>query len=91
MLAVKALTHITKEMSLLQFSAYGSLYFADAPIDKASLVQVSDGFCIGSYCGNTYWSGARQVTRDRTNEERLIEALTGRKNGVSPALDADRM
>ena len=55
MLVVKALANMTKEMSKLQFSALGSLYFADTPVDKSNLIQVSDGFCIGPHCGKRYW------------------------------------
>ena len=42
------------ELSNLQFPAYGSLYFDDAPIKPESKIHLSNGFCIGPHCGTKY-------------------------------------
>ncbi|KAB8356564.1 hypothetical protein FH972_024146 [Carpinus fangiana] len=55
MLCVKALTQLTREMCQLQFPAYGSIYFNDAPIPEASKIDLGNGFCLGPYCGTPAW------------------------------------
>jgi len=54
MLTVKALTKLIQSMATLEFPAYGSLYFADAPIEQQFKVPLGD-FCIGPHCGREYW------------------------------------
>ncbi|KAL3420321.1 hypothetical protein PVAG01_08820 [Phlyctema vagabunda] len=54
MLTVKALARIIQSMATLPFPAYGSLYFADAPIDQKLKVPFGD-FCIGPHCGLEFW------------------------------------
>lgn len=39
----------------ITFPAYGSLYFADAPLESASKKTLSQGFCIGPHCRAMYW------------------------------------
>lgn len=55
MLCVKKMTFMITEMAKLPFPAYGSLYFADAPIDPNLKINFVDGFCIGPHCGTQYW------------------------------------
>jgi hypothetical protein len=55
MLYVKSLAGLVKEMVNLKFPAYGSLYFADAPIDPTSKIDFIEGFCVGPYCGAPVW------------------------------------
>ncbi|KAF1839658.1 hypothetical protein BDW02DRAFT_604162 [Decorospora gaudefroyi] len=50
MLCVKSAATVVKELGKLQFPAYGSLYFADAPIDPSLRLDFSNGFCIGPHC-----------------------------------------
>ncbi|RMD44663.1 hypothetical protein DV735_g483, partial [Chaetothyriales sp. CBS 134920] len=47
--AVKALGHFCREMYKLQFPAFGSLYFADPPVEKSSLIPIGDGFFVGPH------------------------------------------
>jgi len=68
MLTVKALANMTKEMSKLRFPGYGSLYFANAPADKSSLISISDGFRLGPNCANRYWP--HTVGDDRVYQRR---------------------
>ncbi|KAI1976664.1 hypothetical protein LOZ54_006603 [Ophidiomyces ophidiicola] len=57
MLCTKALSFKLSELASLDFPAYGSIYFADAPIDVASLkIPLEDGFCIGPYCSPLFWN-----------------------------------
>ncbi|KAI9685875.1 MAG: hypothetical protein M1822_004153 [Bathelium mastoideum] len=62
---------MVKEMAKLQFPAYGSLYFADAPIDPSSKVDLRNGFCIGPHCATQYWclgpKESRFYTRRKPN------------------------
>jgi hypothetical protein len=44
------------KMASLDFPAYGSLYFADTPIDTSTKVAVKAGFCIGPNCNPTMWN-----------------------------------
>lgn len=52
--SVKAVTKLIKSMADLRFPAYGSLYYADAPIDEGLKIPFGD-FCIGPHCGREYW------------------------------------
>ncbi|KAF1963492.1 hypothetical protein CC80DRAFT_530346 [Byssothecium circinans] len=55
MLCVKNVTFMMTEMAKLPFPVYGSLYFADAPIDPKLKSDFAEGFCIGPHCGTQYW------------------------------------
>ena len=55
MLCVKNVALMVTEMAKLPFPAYGSLYFANAPIDPKSKIEFAEGFCIGPHCGPQYW------------------------------------
>lgn len=55
MRCVKHVTKMMTEMARLPFPAYGSLYFADAPIDPKSKIEFAEGFCIGPHCGTQFW------------------------------------
>ncbi|KAF2868380.1 hypothetical protein BDV95DRAFT_621421 [Massariosphaeria phaeospora] len=69
MLCVKITTFMMTEMAKLPFPVYGSLYFADAPIDPNLKVAFAEGFCIGPHCATRYWDcNAGQA---RFYEERL--------------------
>src|SRR5205085_2768062 len=82
MLCVKSVATLVKEMAKLQFPAYGSLYFSDAPIDPLLKVDVSDRFCIGPHCAPQYWGLEPGESRfyDRRKPNRgpckLIETLS---------------
>ncbi|KAL4902041.1 hypothetical protein BDW74DRAFT_187035 [Aspergillus multicolor] len=56
MLCTKALSLALKQMATLDFPAYGSLYFSDAPIDSALKVPFEQGFCIGPNCSPVFWN-----------------------------------
>lgn len=44
------------EMSKIDFPAYGSLYFSDAPfLQGQSVHRVDEKYCIGPSCGVIYW------------------------------------
>ncbi|KAF2452260.1 kinase-like domain-containing protein [Lineolata rhizophorae] len=55
MLCVKSLATLVKEMMTLNFPAFGSIYFADAPIEPAIKIRLAEGFCIGPHCGAPVW------------------------------------
>ena len=43
-------------MSKIDFPAYGSLYFSDAPfLQDESIQRVDEKYCIGPSCGVIYW------------------------------------
>ncbi|CAD6441657.1 2dbd963f-b27d-414c-8fdd-fa28553569e7 [Sclerotinia trifoliorum] len=44
-----------QQLAALEFPAYGSNYFENAPFDSTLKVPLSQGFCIGPYCSTTYW------------------------------------
>lgn len=53
MWCVTSVADLVKQMTELRFPAYGSIYFANAPIDAR--LEFADGFCIGPHCGTRYW------------------------------------
>lgn len=53
-----------QQIAAIQFPAYGSLYFADAPLDSSSKVPMAQGYCIGPHCGTKYWDCNVGETRD---------------------------
>jgi hypothetical protein len=49
---------VVKEMSELEFPAYGSLYVSDAPfLDHKERTKLGQDprYCIGPHCGARYW------------------------------------
>jgi hypothetical protein len=56
MLCTKALSLKIREMASLDFPAFGSLYFADAPIDQSRKVNLEQGFCVGPHCSAVFWN-----------------------------------
>jgi hypothetical protein len=56
MLCTKALSLTMKKMAALEFLAYGSLYFADAPIDSDLKIPFEQGFCVGPHCSPVFWN-----------------------------------
>jgi hypothetical protein len=63
MLCVKNVSLIMAEMAKLSFPVYGSLYFADAPIQQSLKSEFVEGFCIGPHCGPQYWDCNAGETR----------------------------
>ncbi|CZS94624.1 uncharacterized protein RCO7_06641 [Rhynchosporium graminicola] len=52
---IDAIYQKVKEMVDIKFPAYGSLYFADAPLGADSKQTLDKRFCIGPHCGAIYW------------------------------------
>ena len=53
---IDAIYQKVKEMVDIEFPAYGSLYFADAPLEFAAKQTVGKEFLIGPHCGAIYWN-----------------------------------
>lgn len=53
---IDAIYQKLKEMVDIEFSAYGSLYFVDSPLDSATTQPLGQGFCIGPHCGPIFWN-----------------------------------
>lgn len=51
----KALTTMIKDMASLDYPAYGSLYFKDAPLSDNLKVPHGNDYCVGPHCAPTYW------------------------------------
>ncbi|GKZ17032.1 hypothetical protein AbraIFM66951_005761 [Aspergillus brasiliensis] len=56
MLCYKALSLAIKQMASLDFPAYGSLYFSDAPLDEQMKIPLEQGFRIGLNCSPVFWN-----------------------------------
>ncbi|KAI9036879.1 phosphotransferase family protein [Aspergillus affinis] len=56
MLCTKALSLAIRKMAALDFPAYGSLYFSDAPLPSEKKVPFEEGYCVGPHCGPVYWN-----------------------------------
>jgi hypothetical protein len=52
---IRAISTNIQQLAGITFSAYGSLYFSDAPIDSAYKLPLAQGFSIGPRCGTWYW------------------------------------
>lgn len=55
MLCTKAISLQIKEMASLNFPAFGSLYFLDAPIHESKKIPIDNKFCIGPHCSPVFW------------------------------------
>lgn len=53
---IGAICQKMKEIGNIDFPVYGSLYYADAPIESASKVLLDQNFCVGPHCGAMYWN-----------------------------------
>lgn len=56
MLCTKALSLTMKKIASLDFPAYGSLYFSDAPLDSCLKIPFEQGFCVGPHCSPVFWN-----------------------------------
>ena len=56
MLSTKALSLMMKKMASLDFPAYGSLYFSNAPLDSHLKITLEEGYCIGPHCSPVFWN-----------------------------------
>ncbi|KAK0104962.1 hypothetical protein ONS95_005223 [Cadophora gregata] len=88
MLCVKKLAFMVTEMAKLPFPAYGSLYFADAPIDPKSKIEFAEGFCIGPHCGPQYWDCNAGESRFYTERPPNRGPWTGLQAYCSGLIDA---
>ncbi|THV51389.1 hypothetical protein BGAL_0112g00090 [Botrytis galanthina] len=66
-----------KQLAALEFPAYGSIYFENAPFDSTLKVPLSEGFCIGPHCSTTYWD------RRSSQAENRLTVPAGPSNGHS--------
>ncbi|KAM3452453.1 hypothetical protein MY3296_004477 [Beauveria thailandica] len=56
MRCTKTLSLVMKKLASLNFPAYGSLYFSDAPIESNLKIPLDHGFCIGPNCNSVFWN-----------------------------------
>ncbi|KAF4211345.1 hypothetical protein CNMCM5878_002813 [Aspergillus fumigatiaffinis] len=56
MLCTKMLSLAMRDMAALNFPAYGSLYFSDAPLESHMKIPFERGFCIGPHCSPVFWN-----------------------------------
>ena len=55
---LSCITSISTKMQHLvemNFPAYGSIYFADAPVEGTKKIWLNDHYCIGPSCAPRYW------------------------------------
>ncbi|KAJ5690116.1 hypothetical protein N7462_004508 [Penicillium macrosclerotiorum] len=53
----KNISYYMQEMANLDFPAFGSIYFHDAPFDASKKIALDDSrFCIGPACLKTFWN-----------------------------------
>lgn len=50
-----AISRLSKEMSDIEFPAYGSLYLESGCIDTTDFVPLNNGFFLGPHCGALFW------------------------------------
>ena len=50
----RALMMMAKQMADIEFPAYGSLYFEDAPLVDNLKIPFTDSYCMGPHCAPTY-------------------------------------
>lgn len=52
---IQAISINIQQIAAVNFPAYGSLYFADAPLESISALPLTQAYCIGPHCGTRYW------------------------------------
>jgi hypothetical protein len=52
---IDAIYRKLREMTDINFPAYGSLYFSTASLGSFSRLPLNGGFCLGPHCGTIYW------------------------------------
>ncbi len=52
---IQAISTNIQQIAAIKFPAFGSLYFADSPIDSTSKVPLAQGFWVGPHYGSRYW------------------------------------
>ncbi|KAF7935402.1 uncharacterized protein EAE97_008309 [Botrytis byssoidea] len=60
-----------KQLAALEFPAYGSICFENAPFDSTLKIPLKEGFCIGPHCSTTYWD------RKSSQTEKGLSVLAG--------------
>lgn len=60
---IQAISRNIQQIAAINFPAYGSLYFADAPLDPISKVPLTQAYSIGPHCGTRYWDCSAGDTR----------------------------
>jgi hypothetical protein len=53
---IKSISEMIGQMAALEFPAFGSIYFRDAPINSTLKIELDDGFCIGPSCSPVLWN-----------------------------------
>lgn len=82
---VESMVALIKEMSNIRYPAYGSIYFADAPIDSKLKIKLVDGFCVGPSSGSPLWPCSPEVVSTSNGitsiegccELHILYAITG--------------
>ncbi|KAJ5981547.1 hypothetical protein N7522_013583 [Penicillium canescens] len=81
MLCTKALSLTMKKMASLDFPAYGSLYFSDAPLDSDSKIPFEQGFFpiadlgeiyLTNYCRGLIDTGFSRLPKEAVNSRKLL-------------------
>ncbi|KAJ5576504.1 hypothetical protein N7535_003430 [Penicillium sp. DV-2018c] len=80
MLCTKPLSYTMKSMASLDFPAYGSLYFADAPLDSDSKIPFEAGLLpncgpwrdLTSYCRGLIDTGFSRLPKEEVNDPKLL-------------------
>jgi hypothetical protein len=83
MLCVKKVALMMTDMAKLPFPVYGSLYFADAPIEPSLKFGFVEGFCIGPHCGTRYWdcnAGETRFYKERSPNRGPCKLLQSNKS-----------
>lgn len=44
-----------KQVANMTFPAYGSLYYANIPLESSCKIPLDQDYCIGPHCGAMYW------------------------------------
>ncbi|KAJ5144279.1 hypothetical protein N7526_001787 [Penicillium atrosanguineum] len=53
---IDAIYRKLKEVTDIDFPAYGSLYFSTSPLRSFATLPIEGGFCLGPHCGTRYWN-----------------------------------
>ncbi|EDN93095.1 hypothetical protein SS1G_08960 [Sclerotinia sclerotiorum 1980 UF-70] len=59
---VQSVCMTMQQLAALEFPAYGSIYFENAPFESTLKVPLSKGFCIGTCCSTRYWNDSASET-----------------------------
>jgi hypothetical protein len=82
---IKSISDMIGQMAALEFPAFGSIYFQDAPIDPTLSISLDGGFCIGPHCNPVLWNSRPENPNSTETVFRITGHVSQPSNGTIAA------